>query len=229
VLGQGAACSLHQGPECDVRQALACIQGKCRTPGADGANCDTDLDCDSTHVCASGRCTPLLAEGAECEGDAACEVGLACIEERCVRRSGVGERCATTADEVDAAFRFAQCAEGLVCQGAGLTLAGEPVPGTCQRPSDLGGSCDDEPPGLQEFLDGCLTGLLCSAGRCAKPPSSGPCAAHEVCDVTLAYCDAAQCVPLKDDGASCLRSAECRGGGCTAGRCGPAVEVCHWP
>ena len=229
VLGRGASCQLHQGPECDLRQSLGCIQGQCRPPGGDGDGCDTDLDCDSEHVCVSGRCAPLLGEGAACEGDAACLVGLACIGERCVRRAGEGAACASTVDEVDAAFRLAQCAEGLVCRGAGLTGSGEPVAGTCRRPSDLGGSCEDEPAGLQEYLDGCLTGLVCSSGRCAIPPASGPCAPHDVCDTTVAYCDAGQCVPLKDDGAACVRPAECRSGGCTADLCGPAVEVCHWP
>ena len=110
-----------------------------------------------------------------------------------------------------------------------MTIAGDVVAGTCRRPSDVGGSCEDEPAGLQEWLDGCLTGLLCTSGRCATPPASGPCAPHDVCDATVAYCDAGQCLPLKSDGAMCLRSAECRSGGCTAGVCGPAVEVCHWP
>ena len=229
VLGRGASCALHQGPECDLRQSLACIQGQCRPPGRDGDACDTDLDCDSEHVCSGGRCAPLLGEGVDCEGDAACQPGLACIGGRCVRRAGEGTPCATTVDEVDAAFRLAQCAEGLVCRGAGLTIAGDVVAGTCRRPSDVGGSCEDEPAGLQEWLDGCLTGLLCTSGRCATPPASGPCAPHDVCDATVAYCDAGQCLPLKSDGAMCLRSAECRSGGCTAGVCGPAVEVCHWP
>lgn len=229
VLGRGASCALHQGPECDVRQSLFCIQGQCRPPGRDGDGCDTDLDCDSEHVCSAGRCAPLLGAAADCEGDSACQVGLACIEEKCVPRAGEGAPCATTVDEVDAAFRFAQCAEGLVCRGGGLTATGEAVGGTCHRPSDLGGSCDDEPEGLQEWLDGCLTGLLCRSGRCGTPPSSGPCAAHDVCDATAAYCETGQCVPLKADGAPCLRPAECRSGGCTAGACGPAVEVCHWP
>lgn len=229
VLGRGAACALHQGPECDVRQSLSCIQGQCRPFGRDADSCDTDLDCDSEHVCASGRCAPLLPEGGECEGDAACQVGLACIAERCVRRSGEGASCATTVDEVDAAFRFAQCAEGLLCRGAGLTLAGDPVSGTCRRPSDLGGSCVDEPAGFQQFLDGCLTGLLCAGGKCGAPPVSGPCAPHDVCDTTVAFCDAGQCVPLEEDGAACVRPEQCRNGGCAAGLCGPAVDVCHWP
>ncbi len=229
VLGPGAACQLHQGPECDVRQSLACIQGQCRPPGRDGDGCDTDLDCDSEHVCISGRCAALLEEGRSCEGDSACQVGLACIGERCVRRADEGAPCAATVDEVDAAFRLAQCAEGLLCRGAGLTQAGAPVAGNCQRPSDTGGGCADEPAGLQEFLDGCRTGLVCASGRCQPPPSSGPCAPHEVCDSTVAYCDAGQCLPLREDGAACLRPAECRSGGCTAGQCGPAVEVCHWP
>jgi len=229
VLGKGASCQLHQGPECDVRQSLGCIRGQCRPPGRDGDGCDTDLDCDSEQVCVSGGCAPLLDEGQPCEGDAACEVGLACVGARCVRRADEGAQCATTLDEVDAAFRLAGCAGGLVCRGAGLTAAGAPVSGVCRRPSDAGGSCDDEPAGLQEFLDGCLTGLLCTGGRCATPPGAGPCALHDVCDTTVAYCDAGQCVPLEDDGVACLRPEQCRSGGCTAGRCGPAVEVCHWP
>ena len=229
VLGPGASCQLHQAPECDVRLSLECIQGQCRLPGREGDGCDTDLDCDSEHVCDTGRCAPLLGEGVACDADAACQVGLACIAERCVRRAGEGAPCASSVDEVDAAFRLAQCAEGLLCRGAGLTGAGAAVAGTCQRPSDLGGGCAVEPPGLQEFLDGCLTGLVCSSGRCAMPPASGPCAPHDVCDPTVAYCGAGQCLPLKDDGATCLRQEECRNGGCTAGLCGPAVEVCHWP
>lgn len=229
VLGKGASCQLRQGPECDLRQSLRCVQGQCRNPGRGGDPCDTDLDCDAEHVCVSGRCAGLLGEGAQCAGDAACAVGLACIGERCTRRHGEGERCATTLDEVDAAFRFAGCAEGLICRGAGLTLAGAPVAGLCRKPSDAGGSCEDEPAGLQEHLDGCRTGLLCAGGRCGPPPSSGPCAPHDVCDTTLAYCDAGECLPLEADGAACLRPAECRSGGCTAGQCGPAVAVCHWP
>jgi len=229
VLGRGATCQLHQGPECDVRQSLACIRGQCRSPGQDGDGCDTDLDCDSEHVCVSGRCAALRGEGEGCEGDAACQPGLACIAERCVKRAAEGERCAATIEEVDAAFRLAQCAEGLLCRGAGLTATGAPLPGLCRRPSDTGGSCEDEPPGLQEFLDGCRTGLLCTSGRCAPPPSSGPCALHDVCDDTRAYCEAGQCLPLQEDGTACLRGAECRSGGCTAGQCGPAVAVCHWP
>lgn len=229
VLGKGAVCQLRVGPECDARQSLLCIQGQCRPPGRAGDGCDSDLDCDSEHVCAAGRCAPLLGEGTACDGDAACQVGLACIGERCVHRAGEGQPCATTLDEVDAAFRFAGCAEGLICRGAGLTDAGAPVAGTCRRPSGTDGACTDEPPGLQQFLDGCLTGLLCSAGRCGAPPRTGPCALHEVCDGTVAYCEAGQCLPLEDDGAPCVRATQCRSGGCTAGLCGPAVAVCHWP
>ncbi len=229
VLGKGAPCQLRVGPECDVRQSLQCIQAQCRPPGRTGDSCDSDFDCDSEHVCASGRCATLLGEGNACEGDAACQVGLACVGERCVRRAGEGQPCATTLDEVDAAFRLAGCAGGLICRGAGLTEAGAPRAGICRRPSGTGEPCTDEPAGLQQFLDGCLTGLLCSAGRCGAPPSAGPCAPHDVCDTTVAYCENTHCQALEADGAACIRAGQCRNGGCTAGLCGPAVLVCHWP
>jgi hypothetical protein len=222
---RGQPCSA-QGPFCDERVGLVCIGGVCAPPGASGASCALQRDCQIGLLCAGSRCVSLHRAGEPCERDENCDAGTFCAE-TCQPRLGAGASCGADADTIDAALRGAQCADGLVCKGAALTTQGAPVGGTCAAPAAEKSACAVDPGGLQLFIDGCQGGLFCSGGACAPLPASGPCAPHGACD-GASYCDASDaCQPLKPDGATCQTPVECAGSACPAGQCGPDQLLCH--
>lgn len=235
VAQAGDTCSLIAGPYCDARAGLKCSGGSCITPGGLDASCKDNYGCKSGFVCwsATNKCIPLRGEGEGCATDASCAPGLYCIAEGdeggiCEPRIKEGGPCSTNAEENNAAFRFVQCADGLLCKGAGLQNDGTPIAGTCQRPSSEGEACLAEPAGLQLHLSGCLDGLYCPAGTCESLPDTGACAPHSACLHGVSYCDQAtsMCTPLGANGDTCTIDPECASGYCIGGKCLESVTFC---
>jgi hypothetical protein len=241
VLKEGEECFLHGGTPCDERAGLHCANGVCAKTRAAGQACLEDRDCGSGTICVqrdrndpeSGVCSPLSKEGESCSGDASCEAGLYCSATRqaglCAKRLGEGHACGDTPEDINAALRNAQCADGLICKGAGLTSEGDFIPGYCARPAAEGTTCASESGGVFQN-SGCQEGLLCPGGICSKPPTHGLCSIHGSCQPGVAYCDENnQCQPLKALGEACGQSPECKTGYCGENGCAEPVPYCHEP
>jgi hypothetical protein len=231
----GEACSLLGGPDCDVREGLRCAGGTCVAPQAEGGECADNFACQSGLVCVANACGPLRGEQQGCSQDASCEPGLFCASGGdeggiCERRLPEGGECARDVEDRNAAFRLVQCAEGLVCKGAGLEEDGTNIAGSCSKASAEGGSCTTEPDGLQLFATGCQTGLVCNAGKCERPPAVGAaCTKHFECLTAEAYCDpmSLMCLAPKANGEACSMDRECAGGFCgMKGTCTDLATFC---
>ncbi|PTL75263.1 Dickkopf N-terminal cysteine-rich domain-containing protein [Vitiosangium sp. GDMCC 1.1324] len=230
VLAEGQECSRIHGAPCDERAGLRCSGNVCVKPVDKGESCVDNLGCKSGLRCASSTntCVPPATEGTACEEDASCAEGLYCQDGICAVRKGEGQRCSLGPDEVDPALRGAQCNDGLVCKGAGLDSEGNPLSGSCVKPSAEGGPCMDAPANNYGFSDGCLTGLSCVNGVCTLPPVSGECPASGTCRPGVAYCaDDNTCQPLRPNGAACDIPPQCASRNCADGTCTPAVNYCH--
>lgn len=223
VAKDGEACSLLLGgPDCDAREGLRCSGGTCVSPSAKGGACIDNFACQSGLVCVANLCVPLRGDHEGCSQDASCKPGFFCVAEGdeggiCEPRVAVGGACAKNVEERNAAFRHVQCMDGLVCKGAGVELDGTNIAGACEEPVDEGGDCTVEPEGLQVFATGCKDGLVCDAGKCAKPPAAGaPCGKHFECLTGEAYCDPATitCKAPKANGEVCAIDKECGGRFC---------------
>ena len=235
VAKAGEACSYLSGPDCDVRAGLRCSSGTCVLPTTDGGSCVDNYGCKSGLVCVENKCGPLRGEGDGCGADSSCAQGFFCVSGGdeggvCEARVALGGQCGQEIEDTAASSRHVQCVEGLVCKGAGLTDAGAVVAGACVKPTDLDGACTVEPAGMQLFWGGCLDGLICNAGKCAKPPATGePCGPHSACRAHEAYCDpkTTACTALKANGATCLIDPECLGGYCgSKGTCTDEATFC---
>lgn len=234
VRAEGEECGPLVRADCDVRAGLRCEDFVCVHPGGAGASCKNNLGCASGFVCVKNACVPLRKEREGCSAHSSCVPGLYCGEgdgtvDVCKKRLAEGSRCGESPGDADAAITGAQCAEGLVCKGAGLDAVGDPVPGTCARASAVGGPCADEPPERQVHVSGCQAGLYCVNGRCELLPAEGPCAGGELCRPGVATCDRSMtCVPALPDGAPCDIDPQCQSGSC-AGVCKPPFNYCHEP
>lgn len=240
VLTEGQECSNFRGPKCDVQAGLRCSGGTCVKPVDQGAACIDNNGCKSGLVCVADgpppedgseqkfKCVPLGKEGAGCSEDASCADGFYCLNNLCAPRKHEGEPCGVGPDEVNPALRLAQCADGLVCKGAGLDSNGDPLSGTCVKPTAEGGACVEAPAGSFDFLSGCLLGLSCVGGTCALPPSSGECPSSG-CRPDVSYCDSDtnMCVTRKPDGAACNIPPDCLSRNCADGICAPDTTYCH--
>lgn len=227
VLSEGAECSLIRGPQCDTRAGLRCSGSVCVKPAGQGAACVDNLGCASGFICVDSKCAPLAKEGGGCSEDASCAVGLFCQDNHCAVRKAEGQRCSVGPDEVDPALRGAQCQDGLLCKGGGLDSQGNPIPGTCSKPSAEGGACVTIAD-ASDYLTGCLSGLNCVNGACVLPAVSGPCASFSDCRPGVAYCaDDGTCQPLRDNGAACDIPPQCKSRNCADGVCAPSENFCH--
>jgi hypothetical protein len=228
VLAEGDTCSNFRGPRCNANAGLRCSAGMCVTPAGLDASCQDNAGCKSGLLCVDEKCAPLATVGAGCSVDSSCAEGLYCEDSVCVTRKQEGQRCSSSPEEVDAALRGAQCADGLLCQGAGLDSMGTFLPGTCVKPSKEAGACKDYPPDVQIYITGCLNGLDCNDSKCVVPPTSGTCGANNSCRTDTAYCSSDNvCVTQLPDGAACNIPPECLSYNCPEGVCVPAVVYCH--
>ena len=231
VLGEGAACSVG-GPACDVRLGLLCRGGRCERPSQLGESCDLGIDCASELICGSSHvCGRLRRAGEACAADENCQQGLYCFGDElgatCVLQHSVGMPCSEDVDHADAALRGAECQDGLVCAGAGLTLRGSALAGHCARPVAEGAACLIDPGGTQVFEEGCALGLYCPARACVPLPVSGPCTPHDACDATSFCSGDGTCQTVRADGSRCAAAIECESGTCAAGACARAELLCH--
>ena len=121
-------------------------------------HCQTSTDCRIRLSCdnASKTCVPSASviQGGACILSGECIAGCYCTQQGTCAPSGTATAGTSCSSEGD-------CAAGLVCVLTGLT-------GICQAPSpsarDISHSCDQ--------TTGCLPGLLCVSGTCAKGDQS---------------------------------------------------------
>lgn len=221
TLPGGTACSLDA--ECasgtctfpaDCPES-GCCTGACRevaAPGAAGAGCAKDRDCQGNLVCAKDKlCRSIGGAGDDCAADRECGDGLACIDPKpmmpgtCRPLPHLGEECP-----------YLRCAdEGLRCDSSGthrcvaLGLPGSP----CASGADCSPYMECNP----------------ETRMCQATPSLGePCTAN--CQ-GASYCllDAGgngTCVAPKENGAACESVNECASYYCFVG---PVFDSCTDP
>lgn len=232
---QGEACSNLAGPTCDVRRGLRCSSGTCVVPAAKDSACVDNDGCESGLVCVGNVCGPRRPTGAGCAKDSSCAPGNYCIADSdegglCAERLALGGECGLDVQNTSAAFRHVQCLDGFTCKGAGLTNEGVSIAGSCSLASEEGASCTVEPDGFQLFDTGCRGGLVCTGGKCAKPPAVGAaCSQHFLCDAATAYCDQVTtvCTARKANGEACTVDPECEGDFCNSkGKCTDLATFC---
>jgi len=226
-VAEGGTCPAKSGAGCDDRLGLRCIASVCSKLHSQGQPCTFDSDCAVALYCsAAGACEPRGNDQASCNAGNECAAGQYCQlfdpGGLCHKKVAQGKPCGE--DQAHAISAAVECEDGLVCMGF-TGGKGVPVTGTCSAPSDVGGACT-----TGAGITGCAQGLDCVNGKCALPPSTGPCVDGECLDGT-AYCDSAgQCQSLKPDGAACADGKECQSRSCdSAGKCGPAAGACHEP
>lgn len=174
--GGGAPCVNHY--TCGaVSPTMACMNGACGAPHADGT-CGDTRECPLGQVCnLTNRCEPGCVEQADCTNGLLCNPsskkceacgsgndcpsGQSCVNEKCV-----GSMSCTT---------YTECAPGLACTSH--------VCGNCSVTQDCLGS-------------GYGAGTVCSVGRCTPPPCNDQqcqAAAQRAGDprYLLAYCNLA--------------------------------------
>jgi hypothetical protein len=240
TLGEGESCALHFGLGCDLRAGLICSGGECvkpaglKQPCVDNNGCQTGLICTTTGEGTPSLCRPLHKRDGQCSSDATCAPGLYCNGDDeggvCKPRITEGGACGAGSYTIDAALRGVQCADGLVCRGAGLTKLGEIIAGKCARTAVEGETCLVEGTDTQVLASGCQTGLICPEGTCVLPPAEGPCALHGTCQSGVAYCDSNQtCTTLKPRGDACQFDIECQGGLCLGSACQDMINACAAP
>ncbi|HVR61697.1 MAG TPA: hypothetical protein VMU50_07340 [Polyangia bacterium] len=177
----------------DSGQGLfVCVNGHCATPNAyRGASCDTDADCTRDQGTSCVRFSTDFTQQGTCLRPCA-------ADGTCAARAGIGHACLP-----------------LLGQNGTMSLAC--FPGYFSLP------CFSN--------DACVGGLTC---RGADPTNNTPglctslCASDQDCTGNRfigdqGYCGlpaAPLCLPLKDDGAACVDSKECKSKACAASKCG---------
>lgn len=226
----GDACS--DGP-CDP--SMSCIKGKCAARLASGTPCTSNGDCQTEFFCSgkSHKCTNygLGSVGSTCATIDDCAQGSYCLYQSgigtCTAQVQAGANCGEDVDHV--AVVDSECAQGLICARYSYNSTRKvAAPGICAVPSDVGGPCI----AIKSTLagnTGCLSGLVCQAGLCAIPPTSGKCVddpAGPQCDARAAYCDAGgTCRVLLNKGKACADSLQCKSGICS----GMCLSRCELP
>lgn len=213
------------GEPCDesgqCTEGSVCALGECQPPRLPGDPCNDSEQCRFGN-CEAGVCglsayapTPYADNlGQACDDSRDCgnQAALACADQRCQALSDLGESCATV-----------PCRLGLTCvadecQDLGCTVdVGEPCQTYCTSSLCIGGICEPPPDREgQTCTRGCGNGLVCSEGRCEKPPPStegAGCDFDGDCDT--GFCD-------RD------LSEFCSGGSCiipSCDRCGTCAEL----
>jgi hypothetical protein len=144
--------------------------GSC-TGCADGADCNTDLDCQSGR-CSTGRCAPPSCDdGVSNGGEPSVDCGGPCPN------CPTGRACSEPGDCQSAVCAAGGCAAGVAqcCQAATCT---DGVANADETDVDCGGDCPDCPTGLAcDDEDDCQSGVCgsddCSDGadQCCQAPS----------------------------------------------------------
>jgi hypothetical protein len=190
TLAKGAACGSNAqcaSGFCRMPETAFC--GKCDTPGAADATCDSDDACEFPLVCSkAGRCAKGGIEGELCNETQPCKPGpLFCgFDNTCKRPSPEGMACNRSApaplQPCEIGFVCRPSANGL-CRGIRLVDAGQTcgisgsnvvlcsgsgscVNQVCKPPGKDGESCTAAPMGDS---GGCLPPALCLEGLCKLP------------------------------------------------------------
>src|SRR6185436_7191609 len=192
TLAKGAPCGA--GSQCATgfcRRPETSFCGKCDSPAADGAACDTDDSCQFPLLCSeAGRCARPSGEGEFCNESKPCQPGpLFCgadnachrpsAEGKSCNRSGtaplqpceLGFTCRPSANGTCRPIRFVDA--GLTCgispTGSSVILcvgSGSCVNNICKPPGQDGERCTPSPLGDS---GGCLAPALCLEGLCQLP------------------------------------------------------------
>lgn len=204
---------------CDPSTGAICsgTTNKCTAPADTGAACVSYRDCLSRN-CQSHKCAVPGGGGAACSSEFDCTGGMYCHKSNpqnagiCTAKIALNGACGEDTAHLAPDELFPQCVVGSLCAGVFFnTSMGVLTPGTCKAGSDEGGACTSPPMG-QSGVTGCLLGLTCTNGKCAKLPKSGPCATDSAyrCDPG-SYCDPTMtCVALKGTGTACADAYECQ-------------------
>ncbi len=239
-----ASCTARVGDGGQVTASL------CEPPGLAGAACASGVDCGFPFSCVNGVCSPAGAAGSACGDNTANAYGLsACLGGLyCEALDGGATACAAQVaqggvcgqDVLNAAAAAApgqiggQCAAGLDCVGLDVATS---APGTCEPLSDVDGGCVPATDAGTPTVSGCLNGLVCVAGLCQIPPTTGACSSDPnfPCDPIGYYCDptSTTCKATSPVGAACasnLNGSDCATGNCDAtGHCAAVVPSCVAP
>lgn len=211
---------------------LLCVQGKCAAPGASGASCDQNSDCQSGLACLQQQCAQPIAQGLPCTADELCAPGLFCDRplNKCAPQGAPGASC-DRSGSIGFTLHSAACKGNQLCAGGNVTNdQGDMNPtGTCQTPATAGATCKTSTGTDARFVDGCYLGLACDAtNHCVSLAPVGGSCSHDDCTLG-AFCDNTQtCAALKADLAACLGNRECASGSCISGHCDlSAPAACH--
>lgn len=231
---EGDACEASN--ECNQTQACrfnSACPGVCGSLPTDGEACDAQAGCADNAVCVEDLCViPIGLNGACDENSAPCEAGLFCktnllfMTSACeaLNTNPVGE--GATCDILNGG---PFCSTGLSCV-AQPNPFGLPFPEfKCLPKVSADDACFAGAP------DQCPSGYFCDGfdlepenldieGTCIALPNEGePCATSlvgEICNVGL-VCNGTTCASRARNGSNCTADAECYGGSCTDGVCGP--------
>lgn len=134
---------------------LACLGGKCRTPGAEGAACSDMQPCGALLSCNNMKCGAPAKIGEACSGAGdSCDitVGALCspFSNKCeaIKAAKAGEACGFISNA------FVLCTGGATCNTGMMTM------GTCVAPAADGAACD------KAKSIGCLSGANCVNSVC---------------------------------------------------------------
>jgi hypothetical protein len=192
--GAGEPCE----QDSDCAAGSLCGAGVCAPALAPiGAPCDATDACVVGASCEGGTCV-IRDAAAPCADDGQCGSHATCAPVEgslCAPRRGPGEPCAAPTDCADG--MFCDYEDGGLCAAlrevgarclpggcvAGATCTAEGGASTCAPLGSEGDSCEAIGGGLD---DGCVEGLACVAGTCARMPSVGErCGDDEECGPAL--------------------------------------------
>jgi hypothetical protein len=125
---------------------LACIDGSCVAPAADGATCTDAAGCASGH-CERGQCEPAAAVGEPCAAESECASG------NCDFGTG---RCREKEPEGGLCTEHSECESGYCDRDLELGA------GSCQPLVPTGGSCDEDP----QCVEGACFSGACGVALC---------------------------------------------------------------
>lgn len=155
---EGEACATTGQP---CASGLECVRvadagtgaGTCLKPGAHGAACAEEEDCQEPFICSNGRCAAAGGDGEPCP----CMWGFECANGSCRSVLGEGAPCSTGDD----------CGEGFICDASACArVAGTPKTFPVEGEPCQGSSVED----CAGFDVGCVNGL------CVQLPDDGePC------------------------------------------------------
>jgi len=216
------------GEKCTYLQECkggVCVDGKCVTKVASGAECYGDV-CPDTDRCIngdsaySGTCTPHPIAGQPCLNEQ-CASSASCVSDMCVANppatplGKVGENCGEASPSTLPPLSPQRCEPGLLCQPKALDAGHQPTAWECKPPAAAGEPCHR---GTQQSCRGSFCDP--TTNTCLAPAEVGGTCLSVAVDSCAAgsYCDASKepdlCVAKVGPGQACTSNAACAGGTC---------------